>query len=381
LKQTTTETICAICDVVFDSPQELQGHLQAPAVPFLPVAEARAHKVPTCENHDNTLNDYIQEPKQSIGDVEWIVEVDDTSRELRLRHFLQQHSKLSKNQAEKRLQQSCVTVNQVVVRNPTHRLEAKDVVEMRQLVSDPLPVDIVYHKNSIVVAFKPVGMRTVGSFSPETLESRVSNQLGVAYHSLSKMTTGCAGLVVLQPARTFSGQMVVEHIFTALVHGCVEWTEKSFDAVIEGARLWKKRPSQEMSADESSYDGDRDSNQEAAADTMVHVLCTEQCRDPPLSTLVLTCLPSVRADSISYTLRTKLGHAVVNDRFAKSEYLSLPRSIRNLIKNRFCMGCFAVRLSGEAEITKPVPERLSAHRWRQHVLKGEKTDKERKNPV
>jgi hypothetical protein len=64
-----------------------------------------------------------------------------------------------------------------------------------------------------VVAFKPVGMRTIGSFSAQTLEMVVSAQTREPFKAVSKLDMGCAGLCVLR--RDGVAVKEVSHVFTA----------------------------------------------------------------------------------------------------------------------------------------------------------------------
>mmetsp|Transcript_27864 Transcript_27864/g.40741 ORF Transcript_27864/g.40741 Transcript_27864/m.40741 type:complete len:117 (+) Transcript_27864:122-472(+) len=48
-------------------------------------------------------------------------------------------------------------------------------------------------------------------------------------------------------------------------------------------------------------------------------------------------------NSLCFLLR-KMNYPVVNDRFCKREYASLPRYVRNVLKNKLCIGCYGVTI-------------------------------------
>jgi hypothetical protein len=98
--------------------------------------------------------------------------------------------------------------------------------------------------------------------------------------------------------------------------------------------------------------------------TVAQVRCSEQTDSdssqgiPTLSTVTVSTdsKASGLGSVICFYLR-KAGHPVVGDRFAGTEYLSLPRPMRNRIKHRLSMGCTRVECripACAAEETAPV---------------------------
>jgi hypothetical protein len=259
--------------------------------------------------------------------------------------------------------------------------------------------------------------------------NRSGNSIAAKYKSLSKLDTGCSGLCVLQNVNynVRDGDhppplLKVTHTFTILVHGRVpdEWIGGIvIDLPTDGMRRWKRQkqnaPTNSTGAEStiSSSSPSRAAPREGGCPATL--CCLEQatllspmmgCRNNkknhvdkhantattrssvPLSSgeIVLSTV-TITTDSqssglvqtIVYYLRKTAGHPVVGDRFAVSEYLSLPRSIRNRIKQRLCMGCTRVLVtipagdnsrgsSRQQHYTRPceckVPEKWSAAFWR-----------------
>lgn len=294
----------------------------------------------------------------------------------------------------------------------------------------------VLPRSDLLVVYKPVGMRSAGTFSESTLESVVPRLLLATSTSsdggggssrcevLTKLETGCSGLCAVRldgAAPTSSSPSVndssssaaaasieVTYSFTALVHGRVPdaWTSKEgarLELPAEGARRWKSHKRKNNDADEAREEGGglnegiddaegssgvaeaKGASDAAKVETTaekpvksVSIRCTH--RTPPacpaaLSTVVVTS----SADSgrlcnvLCYALR-KAGYPVVNDRFCRSEYASLPRSMRNVVKSKLCVGCYGLSVTtatgeanagGEAqeEVTIDAPDRLSAKHW------------------
>jgi len=62
------------------------------------------------------------------------------------------------------------------------------------------------------------------------------------------------------------------------------------------------------------------------------------------------------ANVISFVLR-KLGYPVVNDRFGKREFSALPRRIKNIVKQKVCIGCYCADVECEGVVTMVNVER------------------------
>jgi hypothetical protein len=93
---------------------------------------------------------------------------------------------------------------------------------------------------------------------------------------------------------------------------------------------------------------------------------------PALSTvrIVTSSKSGGLCSAICFLLR-KRGHPVVNDRLCCREYLTLPRSMRNVIKNRLCISCYNVEfhVNDDKQVTNvslEIHERLRALHWQKH---------------
>jgi 23S rRNA-/tRNA-specific pseudouridylate synthase len=369
---------CHVCGATYDSNDHLQLHLTAPALPNDPKADVgpkQARDNP--EGHSNHTPHTI--PRSTSNDVmativEWSGVVSSSVAGQRLRQFLRSTMSLSKKQSENRITSGCVSLNNAIVKDSSRIVRQNDAVEVRQLCySEQHRVDIIHREDDWVVVMKLVGMRTLGTFSEETLERTVSRQLNQPYSSLSKLDTGCAGLCVLTKDQPSSGASPpsLKNVFTALVHGNVEAKETTLSMQSGSSRRWKRG---RRSLDEVQ-EGDPDDTEDfvpsnAQDEQTIHVSCSERTDGDSvqLSTLKITATSNVRVDAICYALR-KQGNPVVNDRFCRNEYLQLPRSIRNLIKMRLCIACFEVSVNSR-EIKVATPERLSSTYWHEHMVKS-----------
>ena len=331
----------------------------------------------------------------------------------RLRWYLRQciHS-LTKRTADSCIQAGRVVVNCSPAFDSSRILSTGDVIEVssnhNQDVQEPSKdnklieasssspgagtIHIVQRipSHSIIVAWKPAGVRTKGMFlgkdmddvgSRDTIEGFVSKLEGTTHSSLSRLDTSCPGLCALTSEsigcrgpearlqlNAERSQMVV-HVVTALVHGMVpdSWCSPPyFAAKVPVQRQWKKkrkreRPRQQAPVDQDSSqssmimamtdkDIDEDRKNEAAED--MELQCSERIKasasasgDGALELSTVTIRGSyASANSISAYLR-QLGYPVVGDRYCRREYLSLKRSIRNRIKDKLCLGCYQIVLS------------------------------------
>ena len=245
------------------------------------------------------------------------------------------------------------------------------------------------------VMFKPVGVRCDGSFSEDTLEMQTKSLAdlegdcpkkgrGVKCLPISKVDTGVGGLCVLAtgPVDSFDPSplqsLTVTYTFTALVHGRPDWDKGGVYCRIpaEGVRQWKKRKAPEQVGDEPSEAGTGDDEAIAGEalnlDGALHLQCLDSLRLEDGSTLstisARSSFDSGRlANVISYTLRSKLGLHVVNDRFSRREFAALPRRMRNLVRQSVCIACYAVDITrrGEAlSVNIPSHQRTSCGYWR-----------------
>ncbi|KAL7466106.1 hypothetical protein ACHAXS_006409, partial [Conticribra weissflogii] len=209
---------------------------------------------------------------------------------------------------------------------------------------------------TLTIAYKPVGMRCVGSFCPNTLEMITKNYTEhgrpgekIHCHPVSKLDTGCAGLCALWTGSSkcnlgILASMKITYNFSVLVHGepTEQWKQGVYVAVpTNSLRLWKRQKKTE----EKNY-GNKDdingvviSSSELDLDDSFFIQCHDTFKFGEGNEAISTLTVQSRHDDgrianiISYSLR-KLGYAVVNDRFAKQEFAALPRRMKNLLKQK-----------------------------------------------
>lgn len=83
----------------------------------------------------------------------------------RLDVYLTQMTKNSRSKVQQAIKDGCVRVNEVVIRRVSRRLQAGDLLSVRmpevqpiRLAPEPLPLDIVYEDDSLIVINKAAGM-------------------------------------------------------------------------------------------------------------------------------------------------------------------------------------------------------------------------------
>lgn len=238
---------------------------------------------------------------------------------------------------------------------------------------------------TIEMVFKPVGTRCVGSFSPNTLEMIIKKHAeynrGVKQifcKSVSKLDTFCEGLCVLvvSPLKIDEHclrSLKVVYTFDALVHGQPpeEWKRGVFIQVpTEGLRQWKmqKTKQQENNADNVESIGITSISQTPSStaldlDGALFIKCHDSIQfdnQQQISTLtVKSSFDNGRlANVISYVLR-KQGHPVVNDRFGRREYSFLPRRMKNIVKQKVCIGCYRLDVEDGGE---PITVHIDSHK-------------------
>ena len=252
---------------------------------------------------------------------------------------------------------------------------------------------VVLPRNYLIVVHKPVGMTPRGYYeSSRTLEKVVSWQMndGGKYKNLSNLDKGCGGLCVLrleQEKPTNDNlrhiqhrqhDLQVKHEFTALVYGHVPdiWNEGiSAEVPWQSVRLWRRGRDdksdsvQDVQDEECSefecitnttepviIEGDNKDGSRGVARTkiwMMDIRCVERTSlkrrttddkcAPAMSTVKITtvCTSYGLCRAICHYLRNQK-YPVVGDRMCPKEYQRLPRSIRNRLKNKLCLGCFQV---------------------------------------
>ncbi len=324
----------------------------------------------------------------------------------------------SKNHCESMIKSGQVLVNDEIVLDSSRILKTHDIVTLIDISKSTSlsSSDKILKKNKpiqdhgvkivkvtpyldsakIIVAFKPVGIRTVGCFSDTTLEMIVRSlviqseslpsHIEVICHSITKLDTGCAGLCVLIVTVGQSGQLrtntggvadedrfQLNYEFTALVHGKVP---TSFDTGVflkipenNGSRRWnKKEKAMNKNSDDTITSGTNEATSlESEGKIEISTIAGEagnwisvQCTDrfdyhnkehgneskritATVSTVVLkSSFDSGRLSNLLCFLLRKIGYPVVNDRFCKRELTSLPRLMKNILKNKLCIGCYTL---------------------------------------
>jgi 23S rRNA-/tRNA-specific pseudouridylate synthase len=240
---------------------------------------------------------------------------------------------------------------------------------------------------SLVVVYKPVGVRCVGQFASDTLEMITQNHheriFGLAntrFRCLSKIDTGCAGLCVINigDSKTHSYcPWKILYTFTALVHGSPadDWKAGVYVGVSKsGCRNWKRQKTADDPANEMSF---TTTQSRLDLDGALYIQCIDTYSIPnddnSLSTLMIKSGhdDGRLANTISFTLR-KLGHPVVNDRFAKRESSALPRRMKNLLKQKVCIGCYQVDVTNEVTkqtyyVSIPPHNRTQCQYWKDQL--------------
>jgi hypothetical protein len=247
---------------------------------------------------------------------------------------------------------------------------------------------------SIVIANKPVGIRCVGSFSSITLEMKTKKHYecsrGVEKlycRPLTKLDTGCAGLCALAISPEIIEDLDSLNIcynFTVLVHGSTPETwKKGIYAKIptNGVRQWKRQRTEDNCADAddqkssitlSSTVLDLEGAISIKFLDMLSISEADGQDEQCISTLTVSSRHDEgrMANVIPYILR-KLGYPVVNDRFAKREYSCLPRRMKNVLKQKICIGCYSLDIEFEGvtqTVATEVHKRTQVEFWRDTLL-------------
>ena len=241
---------------------------------------------------------------------------------------------------------------------------------------------------SIVIANKPVGIRCVGSFAPTTLQMKTQkhyeHSLGIELfcHPITKLDTGCSGLCALAISREEIGNLEslsICYTFTILVHGRLPETWKNgiyAKVPANGVRQWKRQKTATSCGAE-----DLDSSITLATTELdlenailfkpldeLSISGVEEQSEQYISTLTASSRhdDGRLANVVPYILR-KLGFPVVNDRFAKREYSSLPRKMKNILKQRICIGCYSLDIEFEGakrSVSTDAHKRTQCQFWR-----------------
>ena len=389
--RTLPTNTCQICLASFESETALRNHLLQPALPSVEATTiSSTERTPTGEDSQNsarpmvTGDDADEAESEKANDDSCVHEPMDKTlinREFsvteeydgtRLRLYLRKVvPKLSKRAAEQCVRTGSVYLNGKRVLDSGRVLKVSDSVVVVKSASLDQPashesskkdtIKILQRLNNmkILVVWKPPGMRSSGEFEG-TLQHAVSQQEGKNYEVLSSLDSSCGGICSLiekgTPDVAGKPNVTVQSIYTVLVHGTVpkEWVDRKVMKSIPIKKTWNKRK--------------RENNEELSCSVDVDITCTERVSTPDLNLSTLCLAGSISGSGICSFLR-KEGFPVVGDRFCRKEDLSLKRSIRNRMKNKLCLGCFALRLTSKdgnpiTEISQPIPDKLSALHWK-----------------
>ena len=209
-------------------------------------------------------------------------------------------------------------------------------------------------------------------------------------HPISKLDTGCAGLSVLMfsPSKISDELMDsvnVSYTFTALVHGRPpdEWRSGVYVEVPTGGglRQWKRHKTndQETVGDAGANDAKLSSNITSTStvldlDGALFVTCqdTLQVEKQQISTIKVTSkYDNGRLANVTSFVLRKLGYPVVNDRFVKRELIALPRRLKNIVKQKVCIGCYRVDVECKGALTTvgiDEHKRTQCSYWRETLL-------------
>lgn len=392
---------CSICQMIFSCREELVNHLANPALPDInaelndnesPEDKITAAKKQRVAKDSSSREPVPFQPPTDIDSATILVETIVTKEfdSTRIKWLCRQPSFAlsryikSKKQCEDAIKAGRVFINRQVALNTgriVHENDAITLIEEQvndinanascgdELQSGVKIIEQFGTDNndipSLVVAYKPVGVRCIGQFASDTLEmitkkhfdSKFGRQLNL--QCLSKIDTGCSGLCVLTMSDTehsSSSMPTVVYSFTALVHGIPDESWKTgvyVNVAKSGNRNWKR---QKTKADDTNADDEMaPSTTQLRLDLndALFIRCPDTYCIPGdnanhISTLHIESSHDGGrlANTISYILR-RLGYPVVNDRFAKRESSSLPRRMRNLMKQKVCIGCYQVNLIDE----------------------------------
>ena len=428
------ETTCTICRLKFESKDQLLAHLDAPSLPDVVTGANMTKKgsgsTKIKQTHAKTACGSKQQIDSSpppykqidFDDEKVLIEATVVSEfdSKRIKWLCRQDNFplsrfiKSKSQCEEAIKKGRVFVNRAVALDSGRIVREGDTVSLTAIhkhstcskdteneKSDIQVVREIQLQNkgiTLHVAYKPVSIRCVGSFSPNTLEMKMKKRVDYIHgtksmfcHPMSKLDTGCAGLCVLAVSATKIAEKDVSSVkvlytFDVLVHGAPpeHWKASGIYAQVplEGLRQWKR---QKTNQQQSTGDNPPDalssivtSQSTLDLDGALYIQCSDslQIDEQHISTLkVQSRFDSGRlANVISYVLR-KLGYPVVNDRFGKREYLALPRRMKNIIKQKVCIGCFALVVTDYEGVSSTVSidshKRTQCSFWRETLHDAE----------
>mmetsp|Transcript_27295 Transcript_27295/g.57429 ORF Transcript_27295/g.57429 Transcript_27295/m.57429 type:complete len:686 (-) Transcript_27295:46-2103(-) len=397
----TSASMCHICKLHFDDPEQLSDHLRHPAVPDPVEPLSPVKRTPKPSSRTPSFKPLTFNEATILAEAQVTRNLDSK----RLKWICRQSdfplSKIfkSKKECTDAIKRGRVYVNQIAVLDDSRIVRENDTVSLvneyaslhksteHVILPDPNgPQDemmgvrfvkiIPLQKpqgTTLMIAYKPVGMRCFGSFCSNTLEMITKNYTALcrpgetpSCHPVSKLDTGCEGLcaLLMGTSKCDNGSlasMKINYYFSVLVHG--EPTEQLKQGVYvavptNGIRLWKRqRISKEKQ--HNNKDGNNDLailSSELDLDGSLFIQCQDTFHYGEGNETISTLTVQSRHDDgrvaniISYSLR-KLGYPVVNDRFAKREFAALPRRMRNLLKQKVCICCHSIDIHIEGSIT------------------------------
>lgn len=362
------DIVCPVCLTKSPSKGAHRRHLEAPALPCdIQLVQ---------QSRQKAVEDQDAETKETVKNA--------VQPGVRLRKYVQKQFGRTKAGAGQLIHAGKVLVNGEPVTDSarwvyeTTQIAIKDEADVEDdkqesTVSPPMPstpIQIVARLDgSIYVVWKPVGLRTKGQF-PGTLENLVALQEKMTkMESLTRLDTGLSGLCLLYEVSSNPRTCSVRHCFTGLVVGHVESSWRN------GVELWLKTDRRRRWGKGPTTDIDQsDKVDEEESTYRVKLRVTESSliagkSDGEEEVLNLSTIRVDVADNLSgigslltYALRKQLNLRVVGDRFSNKEYVKLPRSIRNRIKQKICLGCSAITFDGK-EYEYPVPDKWKANYW------------------
>jgi hypothetical protein len=427
--------VCEICGIEFENACLLEKHLDSPAIPDImtngsvshpnELKESASRRDTTITSSLDTCGQINHEMYRGPLDRRLILAEETVDRKFdstrikwlcRQKDFSLSDYIVSKKQCVDAISQGRIYVNGVVALDSGRIVKEKDVITLidstanhpNQSVStmqksaaeenlgcriiEEIPLQKDQTVPYLVIVYKQVGVRVIGSFSPQTLEmitkrlveGRSSGVESLSCTPLSKLDTGCAGLCVFLMGSKekdigVEPNVQITYKFTALVHGRVpeEWRLGVYVKLPRNAsRIWKRQNNdKDLNEILSCIAGaDIDNHEDIENSIFItskdgHSYCDGNNSSTSIETLEISSKygSGKVVNTISFILR-KMGYPVVNDRFCKREFAVLPRRMRNILKQKICIGCYSIclDLNGvQREIKIEPHRRIQASFWRQ----------------
>ena len=426
------ENTCHVCHMRFNNKKDLCAHLESPALPDVAhrssckEGKCRADvKSSSQSNVSKIVERNLTTTSIDINDATILIEatVEQKFDSKRIKWLCRQEdfplSKYikSKSQCQDAIKNGRIFLNRQVVLDTGRFVRENDVIS---LVKDSASTavkgkddnsdegsksssavisfvrEIESHRKeglSLVVANKPVGVRCVGSFSTTTLEMKTKKHYERSRHietlfcrPLTKLDTGCGGLcaIAISPSliseADLESSLNIRYNFTVLVHGKTPETWKSgvyAKVPANGVRQWKRQKTVD-----NDVEVDNGSPITISAEALdlgnavliksLEALSIPQAGDQDEQFISTLSISSGHDDGrlanvIAYILR-KLGFPIVNDRFAKREYSCLPRRMKNILKQKVCIGCYSLTIEFEGAtqlVTTESHKRTQCKFWRE----------------